>query len=103
LTVRTVAEAIGVVMAIALAVRQAEQRRERKVLLHREAGLAGEVFGRHEIGRRDAVALCRRIPSIAARAVDERLVQAFAALARHRAPADFSAANERIERAVGLV
>ena len=94
---RRVAEAVAVVMAVALAVRQAEQREQREVLLHRESGLAGQVFGRHEVARRGTVSLRLRIPALAARAVDERLVQALAGLARDAAPAEFGGVREGIE------
>ena len=44
--------AVDVVMAVALHMRDAQQVDQRQVLLHRQAGLRRQVFGRHEVARR---------------------------------------------------
>src|SRR5258705_7311020 len=44
---------ITIVVTVAFAVRQAEQRHQREVLLHADTGLAGQVFCRHEIAAGD--------------------------------------------------
>src|SRR5678815_1163580 len=52
----------NVVMAVALDVAEPEQRDERQVLLHGQARLSGEIFGRHE----ERVAAGLLVPSRAA-------------------------------------
>ena len=72
-------EPIYVVMAVAFDVRHAEQRRECRVLLQREPRLGCQILAGHEEARSG----CSRIPEGAPRGVGDRLVEPFAALARH--------------------
>src|SRR3954471_2735665 len=51
LACRREAETIDIVMAVALGMRRAEQRAEREILLHAEAGLAGEILAGDEMRR----------------------------------------------------
>ena len=44
-------QAVDVVVAVALDVREPEQRDQRQVLLHGEAGLRGQVFAGQEVAR----------------------------------------------------
>ena len=71
--------AVDVVVAVALDVRDAQQVDQRQVLLHRQAGLRRQVFGRHEVARR----ACSAFQCRAARRVEHRLVEALAGLRRH--------------------
>src|SRR5215470_10903204 len=62
---RRFAEAVDIVMAVAFGVGDADEGPERKVLLHGETGLAGEVLAGHEETR----AVCA--PLRRARGVDD--------------------------------
>ena len=81
-------------MAVALDVRQAEERGEREVLLDRESGLDGEVLAGHEV---------IAAPLGAARGVDDRLVDTLACLGRDAAVAQRLGTREGVERIIGLV
>src|SRR5882724_4278923 len=47
-TIGRVRKAVDIMMTVALGMGDADQRTERKVLLHREPGLTGQVFARYE-------------------------------------------------------
>src|SRR6185436_9359083 len=71
---RRVGEAIDIVVAVAFGMGNAEERRQRRILLHGETGLTGEVLSCDK--RRDALAIGKR----GARTVEQRLVEALAGL-----------------------
>src|SRR5438132_7383604 len=91
-------ESVDVVVAVALGVLQAEQRRERQVLLNAKSRLHGQILARQEIARRDAV-----IPLRTARRVEQRLVDSLAALARYSGVAGCARARKCVEGRVGFV
>src|SRR5579871_2926252 len=67
-----IAEATDIMMAVALGVRYANQRPQRKVLLHGKAGLTGQVFAR------DKEFFAARAPLRGAGRVDDGLVDTLA-------------------------
>src|SRR5947208_12466257 len=92
LVARRAGHAIDVVVPVAFDVWNAEQRQQREVLLHCQAGGRGQVFARDEEWPRAS----SFVPCRAAQRVDERFVQSLAALARDAAVASLPRTRERI-------
>lgn len=91
---RGVGKAVDVVMSVAFGMGDADQRAERKILLHTEAGLAGQVLTADEI----PVAI--RAPRRRAGGIDDRFVDA---LARFRRDAAIAERPRPRERVIGIV
>ena len=79
--------------------RGADQRRERKVLLHGDAGLRGEILGRHEI----VVRSCFGVPTCDPGPVQQRAIKALAGFGRDAAIAERAACREHADVGVRLV
>ena len=77
----------------------AQQIDQRQILLHRQAGLGGQVLGRHEVACCTAVG----VPLRAARGVENRLVEALAGLGRHAIVAARARQFEGVQSAVGFI
>src|SRR5439155_25093227 len=93
------AEAVDVMMAVALDVCDPEQTDERQVLLKRESRWGGEILARDKVARRVAGG----VPMGAARGVQHRLVEPLARLARNAGVAERTSSQERVERGIRLV
>ena len=76
-----------------------QQRHQRQILLHADAGQRGEVFGRHEVFRGAGL----RVQLGDARGVEDRLVKTLAVLAGDAAVAERERRRERRQLAVGLI
>ena len=98
LRLRHARHAVDVMMPVALDMRRADQGREREILLHRDAGLRGQVLGRHEVA-----AGLFAVPFLDARAVDQRAVEALAGFRRDAAIAERAGARERFDVGIRLV
>src|SRR5882757_2979291 len=69
-TIGRVRKAVDIMMTVSLGMGDADQRTERKVLLHREPGLTGQVFPADEI------LLAARASFLRAGSIEDRLVNA---------------------------
>ncbi len=91
--------AVRIVVAVALDVRDADERGHGRILLHADPGLGGQILGGHEI----ALFAQLRIPRGTARGVDQPFIYALAAFVGNAAIAEVAGAGKGIEGAVGLV
>jgi hypothetical protein len=88
------AKTVHVVMAVALDVGHAQAGGEHRVLLHGQAGLAGQVFTRQQQALRLAGDACRAV---------QRTVNALAGLAGNAAVAQRQAALQHVRMVIGFV
>ena len=92
-----VAKAVDIMMAVALGMGDADQRAERKILLHGKARLAGEVLAGDEEFR------AARAPFRRAGRIDDRLVDALAGFRGDAAIAERARHREGVVGIVGFV
>ena len=94
---RRIGKAVDIMMAVALGMGDADQRAEREILLHAEAGLTGQVLAG------DEEPFAARAPFGGAGRVDDRLVDALAGFRGDAAIAERARHRERVVGIVGLV
>src|SRR5258708_36771209 len=91
---RRLAKAVDIMMAVALGVRNADQRAKRQILLHAEAGLAGQILA----GDESLVATFA--PFRGAGGVDDGLVDTLAGFRRDAAIAERARRGEAVIRII---